>query len=193
MRTWMHTPRRCGHPGPQRNRFFNEFCIQCSAGALVFLRTGRRPFLTSWFTVGIKIPANQTDSELTLYQPSRPMSTKSAIALLTHPHAGCADAGGLAPVCGKVWPKDARAIPRLAVRLTTFPQRVKVFFGFRVALRPTGPGCPPLTTKRPARGTLKGLKGEGGENPPWLRHCVRDLPDGQLRCACFISVCRAMR
>jgi len=45
VRTWMQTPRRCGQPGPHFVLLVREFWTQCMAGALVFLRTGFRPFL----------------------------------------------------------------------------------------------------------------------------------------------------
>jgi hypothetical protein len=53
--TCTQTPRFCGEHTPFLVLFFKVLCITCNAGALVFRPTLWRPFLTSWFTVGILI------------------------------------------------------------------------------------------------------------------------------------------
>jgi hypothetical protein len=48
VRTWTHTPRRCGEPtAAQVTRFFSVFWRQWSAGALLLALTGFRPFRIS--------------------------------------------------------------------------------------------------------------------------------------------------
>jgi hypothetical protein len=56
--TCTQTPRFCGEHTPLRDLFFSVLYITCNAGDLVFRPTLRRPFLTSWFTVGILISSS---------------------------------------------------------------------------------------------------------------------------------------
>jgi hypothetical protein len=53
--TWVQTPRFCGDPLPLRSRpayLPAALFVNRSAGALVFLTTGFRPFRTNWLIVG---------------------------------------------------------------------------------------------------------------------------------------------
>ena len=56
VRTCVQTPRFCGEPLRLRAmRLVSVLKRKRSAGACVFLRTGERPFRTSWLIVGITI------------------------------------------------------------------------------------------------------------------------------------------